>query len=129
MNFLSANEPFAISALVILLGYALKRTGVLRENDGEALARAALNITLPSVILLNLPGVPIDAANILLPFFGFLMPAAMVLSALFFFRRLPRMNKGLPMMASSGYNIGLFAIPMVMGLYGSAGSYLPILQP
>jgi len=121
MSFLSANEPFAISAMVILLGYAFKRLKVLKENDGETLARVALNITLPSIILLNLPGVPIEGSNILLPFFGLLMPGLMVLAGLFFFRRLPGVKKGLPMMASSGYNIGLFAIPMVMGLYGSAG--------
>ncbi|MCK5736909.1 MAG: hypothetical protein KAH21_10540, partial [Spirochaetaceae bacterium] len=121
MNILSANEPFAISALIIILGYLLKRLAVFKENDGEALARVALNITLPSVILLNLPTVPIEGSNILLPFFGFAMPGLMVLLGLFFFRRLPRVDKGLSMMSSSGYNIGLFAIPMVMGLYGSAG--------
>jgi len=121
LSFLSANEPFAISALIILLGYVLKRLNVLKENDGETLARIALNITLPSVILLNLPNVPIENSNILLPFFGIIMPGIMVLLGLFFFRRMSGNNKGLSMMASSGYNIGLFAIPMVMGLYGSAG--------
>ncbi len=121
MGILSANEPFIISASVIILGYLLKRLAVLKENDGEVLAKVALNITLPSIILLNLPGVPIEGSNVLLPFFGFMMPGFMVLLGLFLFRRLPRTDKGLSMMSSSGYNIGLFAIPMVMGLYGSAG--------
>ncbi|RKX80490.1 MAG: hypothetical protein DRP70_10855 [Spirochaetes bacterium] len=121
MGILSANEPFIISASVIILGYLLKRLDVLEENDGEVLAKVALNITLPSIILLNLPGVPIESSNVLLPFFGLILPGFVVLLGLFFFRRLPRTDKGLSMMSSSGYNIGLFAIPMVMGLYGSAG--------
>ncbi len=121
MGILSANEPFIISASIIILGYLLKRLAVLKENDGEVLAKVALNITLPSIILLNLPWVPIETSNILLPFFGFILPGFVVLLGLFFFRRLPRTDKGLSMMSSSGYNIGLFAMPMVMGLYGSAG--------
>ncbi len=121
MNFWTANEPFALSAFIIILGYLLKRLAVLNENDGEVLAKVALNITLPAIVLLNLPRVPITGSNILLPFFGIIIPGIMVALGLFLFRGFSRTDKGLALMSSSGYNIGLFAIPMVMGIYGSSG--------
>ncbi len=36
--FWLANEPFASSALIIALGYLLKRLPVLKESDGEVAA-------------------------------------------------------------------------------------------
>lgn len=121
MNYWSANEPFVISALIIMLGYLLKRFGVFRESDGEVLAKVALNITLPAIILLNVPSVPLNGSNILLPFIGLGCSVLMVLLGLFIFRRQAPLDRGLSMTAAPGYNIGLFAIPLVSGLYGSAG--------
>ena len=121
MNYWSANEPFVISALIIMLGYLLKRFGVFRESDGEVLAKVALNITLPAIILLNVPSVPLNGSNILLPFIGLGCSVLMVLLGLFIFRRQDPLDRGLSMTAAPGYNIGLFAIPLVSGFYGSAG--------
>ena len=67
MNFWITNEPFAISALIIALGYALKSFHVLDERDGEALAKVALNVTLPAIILLSIPTVPLEGSNLVLP--------------------------------------------------------------
>jgi predicted permease len=121
MVFLQLNEPFAISGLIILMGYLLKRLGIFQEAGGEILAKAALNFTLPAVILLNIPKVAIDGTNILLPFIGLGCSALMALIGVFVFRGQSAPDRGLSMTAASGYNIGLFAIPLVAGLYGPAG--------
>lgn len=121
MMFWRANEPFVISGLIILTGYLLKRLDILNESGGEVLAKVALNVTLPAIILLNVPAVVIDTSNILLPVFGLGSAALMSLAGLFVFRKQAPMDRGLSMTASAGYNIGLFAIPMVAGLYGVPG--------
>ena len=121
MNYWITNEPFVISALMIFLGYLLKRIGIFKERDGEILAGVVLNITLPAIILLNVPTVPLNGSNILLPFIGLGCSVLMVLLGLVIFRRQTPLDRGLSMTAAPGYNIGLFAIPLVAGLYGSAG--------
>ena len=117
----TANEPFVISAVIIALGYLLKRSGVLRVSDGEVIARVALNVTLPAVVLLNLPRVTLDMSNILLPFLPVAASALMVAMGLVAYRRQSRTDRGLSLTASAGYNIGLFAVPLATGVYGAAG--------
>lgn len=121
MMFWQANEPFVISGLTILVGYLLKRLGILKESSGEVLAKVALNVTLPAIILLNVPEVTIDSSNILLPVFGLFSSVLMALIGLYVFRKQAPLVRGLSMTATAGFNIGLFAIPMVAGLYGTAG--------
>lgn len=121
MDFLRANEPFGISALVITLGYLLKKLGVLQVKDGETLARVALNITLPALILLNVPQVSLTGSNAFLPLCSLLSSTITVAVGLWFFRKQSRTDRGLSLTASSGYNIGLFAMPLVAGVYGAEG--------
>ena len=121
MNFLKANAPFAISALVILTGYLLKRLRILNEDDGETLARIAINVTLPAVILLNIPFLPLTGSNAVLPLFSLVSSGIIVVLGLMLFRDRTSLQKGFALSSSSGYNIGLFAIPMVSGVYGPEG--------
>jgi len=117
----SANEPFIISALVIGLGYGLKRSGLLRAADGEVLTRVAFNITLPAIVLLEVPKATLSGANALLPLFPPLASVVTVLIGFLVYRNQSRLDRGLSLSSSAGYNIGLFAIPLVSGLYGPAG--------
>jgi predicted permease len=121
MNFLSASEPFAVSALIILLGYTLKKLKILNENDGKTLAKVALNITLPAITLINIPKAVITPENLILPLTGLPVTAAVTLTAAYIFRKKDPAVKGLLIIASSGFNIGLFAIPIISGVYGEAG--------
>ena len=120
--FWTANEPFVTSALIILLGYVLKKTGVLNETAGESLSNVALNVTLPAVILTNVPGFPLrDGANAVLPAFSLIGTALMVSAGYLLLRRRDRADLGLVLTSLSGYNLGLFAVPLVVGLYGMEG--------
>ena len=121
IDFWAANEPFISAALIIGLGYFLKRVRLLRAADGEVLARIALNVTLPAVVLLNVPKATLAGSNGLLPLFP---PVASVLTlaiGFLVFRCQGRTDRGLSLTASVGYNIGLFAVPLVTALYGPEG--------
>ena len=46
--------------LIIILGYLLKRFGLLGKADGTSLSVIILNLTLPAVIIVNLADLPIQ---------------------------------------------------------------------
>ena len=121
--FWSANEPFFTSALIILLGYLLKKFGILGEDAGDTLAKTALNVTLPAVILLNVPTFPLrEGFNAVLPVFALVGTALMIFVGYLALRRREREDLGLVLTSLSGYNLGLFAVPLVVGLYGMEGA-------
>lgn len=121
MDFWAANQPFFVSAAIIALGYLLKRVGILKASDGEVLARVAFNVTLPATALLMIPKVPIAGANAILPVMPPLASALTIGVGYLVYRNQNRTDRGLSMTASAGFNIGLFAIPLVSGIYGAAG--------
>ena len=47
------NEQFLISIVIIMLGYLLKRVKLVKEQDGEAVARIIFNLTLPCLIIVT----------------------------------------------------------------------------
>lgn len=46
-------QQFIISVFIILLGYFFKRTKILKESDGQTIARIVFNITLPALVLVT----------------------------------------------------------------------------
>ena len=39
--------------LMVLLGYAIKKVGILTKEDGVALSRIVMNVTLPCAIIVS----------------------------------------------------------------------------
>lgn len=64
------NSQFLYSITIILLGYILKRTNLLQQKDGEALARIIFNITMPCLIIVTFSNIKIDGSLILLLVIG-----------------------------------------------------------
>jgi malate permease and related proteins len=116
-----ANAIFLVSLLIIALGALLKRLGVLREEDGQAVARVALNVTLPAVVLDTVPSIALEASLAVLPLIC-LVHSGLVLALSFrLFRRQEDRTKAVLLMTSTGYNVALFAFPIVEALWGAAG--------
>lgn len=116
------NQQFLLSFLIIILGYVLQRSGILKERDGEAVARVIFNITLPSLIITTFSTVAIDLSLISLITAGMLYGAFIGLIGLWFFRRVPdRSTRGMLSMITPGFNIGMFFYPLVEGIWGPQG--------
>lgn len=47
-------EQFVIIILLIALGYFLKRMNYLKATDSQVLSTLVLNVTLPSLVIVNL---------------------------------------------------------------------------
>jgi predicted permease len=116
-----ASAVFIVSLLIISLGAVLKRIGVFRDEDGQTLARVALNVTLPAVVLSTVPTIALDASLALIPLIC-LAHCGVVLAAGFrLFRTAEDRTKAVLLMSSTGFNNALFAFPIVEALWGAAG--------
>lgn len=117
----SFHLQFLLSITIILLGYLLKRTHLVKEADGEAIARIVFNVTLPCVIIVTFSGVEFDLRLLWLVLIGLGFGLFNWLVAFFVFRHKAPRTKGTFMMMVPGLNIGLFAYPLVEGLWGFEG--------
>lgn len=121
MAVIETSYAFLLSLTVIAAGYLLKRIGFWGPGDGKTLTRVILNLTLPALILRTIIGIELDASYALLPVICVVWSAVIVGLALLLFRTRPPAERALLAIGSVGYNIGLFAYPLVNAVWGVAG--------
>ncbi|MBA9027340.1 MULTISPECIES: AEC family transporter [Bacillaceae] len=115
------NQQFLYIIIIICIGYLLKRINLLKEKDGETISRIIFNITLPALVIVSLDSVKIEPSLIMLPVIAFIIGFISIFLAFFVFRKEERMLKGTLMMMATGYNVGLFAFPLVEAIWGAKG--------
>jgi malate permease and related proteins len=109
---------FLAAVAVIALGYTLRKTGLVRREDGHILARIVINVTLPAVILKTVPGIVFRPSLLFLPLLALLHTGLAFVAASVLFRKRPVEERGLMTLCSMGFNNGLFAFPIVMAVWG-----------
>ena len=119
----SLNTQFAISIVIIAIGYVLKRSRIIdKEGGGKALVRIIFNVTLPAVILRTLTRIQMDVAMVAMPFLAFLITGVvLVISAIIHKREPSKKMRGQYIMMSMGFNVGNFAFPLIQGVFGDEG--------
>lgn len=117
----NANEQFLLSMLIIMAGYFLRRTNLLKEQDGECLSRIIFNISLPALIINTFNTITIDFSLILITIIGIVYGAFMALLGVAIFKNEDTKTKGMLSMLIPAFNIGLFAYPLVEALWGQEG--------
>ncbi|KGP72632.1 AEC family transporter [Pontibacillus yanchengensis] len=117
----SFNSQFLYSVLIIALGYILKRTNLIKEQDGEGLARIIFNLTLPSLLIVTFHDIEIDSSLILLIVIAIVYGLIQAALGLFLFKNEEKRTKGMLSMMAPGFNIGLFAFPLVEAIWGKEG--------
>lgn len=116
---MQSSYTFLITLLVITLGYILKRLGKLNEELGKNLALVVINVTLPALILNTISTIELDRTLVLASIICFCFSILMVFISKNLFKR--EKNRAVAVMNSLGFNIGLFAYPIIEGLFGSEG--------
>ncbi|WP_332634755.1 AEC family transporter [Halalkalibacter flavus] len=114
------NQEFLYIILIIGLGYLLKRFNILQEKDGEVISKIIFKITLPALVVVTFHSVDIDTTLIFLPFIVFIFGLITVFLGLLVFKNEERELKGSFLMLS-GFNVGLFAFPLVYAMWGMEG--------
>ncbi len=115
------NSQFLLSLILILVGYGIKRANLVNERDGEGIAKLVLNVTLPALILDTITTIDIEPSLGLLPVIALVYSFSLVILPFFLFRKQDRTMRGNLMICTVGFNIGLFAYPLIEGIYGSEG--------
>lgn len=115
------NQEFLYIFILIFLGYLLKRVHILNEEDGAVISKIIFNITLPALVIVSLNTVKIEKTLMMLPFLVILYGLITTVLALIIFKNEKKDLKGTFVMLASGYNVGLFAFPLVEALWGAEG--------
>ncbi|WP_338785950.1 AEC family transporter [Metabacillus sp. FJAT-53654] len=117
----SFNQQFLYCVLIIGLGYILRRSNILKERDGEGLSRIIFNLTLPALIIVTFSEIKVESSLFLLIFISFIYGIFSGFLTLFVLRKENRSVKGMIGMMVPGFNIGLFAYPLVEVIFGKEG--------
>jgi malate permease and related proteins len=115
------NQEFLYIIIIIGLGYLLKRLNILQEKDGEVISKIIFKITLPALVLVTFDAVKIETSLILLPVIVLVYGIITAFLGLLVFKNEERELKGSLLMLSSGFNVGLFAFPLVYAIWGMDG--------
>ena len=114
-------DQFIIIILLIALGYLLKRINFIKSADSQVLSTLVLNVTLPSLVIVNLNSANLDLSFSILPImmliYGILAKVIMVA----LFRKYDNHVKGSVGMMAASLNIGLFAYPLVETIWPKNG--------
>ncbi len=116
-------EIVLIPTLMIMLGYMLKSAGILKEEDSTILSAIVLNVSLPSLIFVNISAANISSDMIVLPFAALLLSfSCLVISYLFCkWRGYSKVKTWTIMIASSMMNTGFLGFPITLGVFGKEG--------
>ena len=119
----------ALVAAYALLGYALKRVGVVSRDDGAVMLRFVVNVTLPALLLHTLTSAgPLFGPGAPVVFLTSILASALVTGgACLLYRRRPSYERGLMVGAMTGVNLGTFAYPFVEAVWGAEGLRLAAL--
>lgn len=115
---LNTGTAFFSALGVIALGYILRRAGLVTRDTGSAIARLVLNVTLPALVLQTVPQIEFTETLLFIPVLSLLHTVAAFAITQLVFRKQPSRTKGLILIASMGFNNGLFAFPIVLELWG-----------
>ena len=107
--------------LMIAVSYLLKRAGILSKEDGVAIARVVLNLTLPCAVLVSFRSFVFDWSYMLIPLISFMSNILMLSVGFMISRGKSREERIFYMLELSAYNIGNFILAFVTGLLSTAG--------
>ena len=108
--------------LTFILGVILRRTGVVRKDDGGLLLKLVFYIALPALILLSIPEIEVSADLFVLPVGAVIIIFTTFAASSFVIRRFSheRETIGTAVVGSIIMNTN-FLYPFVLILYGAAG--------
>jgi malate permease and related proteins len=115
------NTVFLTALSIILLGYFLKRKNIITENEGKIITKLLMHTTFPALMFVTIVRVNFTWNLLLLPLFSFVFSLFTMITASYFFKDLPRKMKAILIMGSGGFNLGLFAYPLIEGIWGQSG--------
>ena len=106
---------------VIVLGYLLRRFGVLRAEDFRVISTLVIKVTLPAAVIVNFNGKEIDISLLFVAVLSLSFGCLYMAVGYLLNRRGTREEKAFAIVNYSGYNIGNFTQPFVQSFLGPTG--------
>jgi len=106
---------------IIILGYTMKKIGVLHQDDFMVLSKIVIRITTPAAIAVSFAGKEIDLSLLLLILIGFGSGVLLILAAYLLGLRSSKSRRAFDMLNVAGCNIGNFSLPFVQSFLGPTG--------
>ena len=103
-------------ALVIMLGYLLKRAGFFGKDDHRLMSKIMVNITLPCTIIQAFDGFERDTKMFIIVGIGFICAFVPILLMYLTTGRVEKRLRAYRML-----NIGCFSLPLVQAFFGNTG--------
>lgn len=118
---MDANLVFFLSLIIIAIGYIIKKLNIVSQEEGKGIAKLILNITLPCLVLYVVTSLEFIPELFLLFFICLIFSAIVLTFGFIVFRKYSKEVKGILLMCIIGFNIGLFAYPLIEGIWGIEG--------
>lgn len=121
-------NPIVIDSLplisLVVVGFGLKKIGLIKRQDGPHLSAFILNVTLPAVIFLSISQADVDPLQL-----GILALCSFTISIILRllsgkitqWLKIPAAVAGVIILASMAMNIGNFLFPIAQAIYGTEG--------
>lgn len=117
----SPNIVFGSALLIITFGYLLKSTGFIREKEAKHVSKFLMHTTFPALVISTMTRVNLSGELFWLPTIALLFGMACSFIGYHLFKKDQSGNRTILTMGCSGFNLGLFAFPMIEGIWGWKG--------
>ena len=117
----SSNVVFGSALAIISLGYILKSFGFIKTSDGKAISNFLMHTTFPALVFTTMIKVDLRAELIWMPVICVLFGSVSSILGFLIFKKEDPAYRGILTMGSAGFNLGLFAYPLIEGVWGWEG--------
>jgi malate permease and related proteins len=114
----NVNLVFVQTLCMISLGYFLKRIGIIKLEDGKSISKLLMHTTFPALMLVSTIHIDLSPKYLLIPSFCIAYGCTMLTIAFFWFSNYENRLRGILTMAAGGFNVGLFAFPIIESIFG-----------
>lgn len=122
---LNAVQTIISIILMVILGYLLRRWGILKAEDAQSLNKIVVNVAIPSMIFLAMYDVDLSILPSLTPIPLVCILVALTTSTIAYtwtkLRKLPKKTRWSIIIPSAMLNSGFLGYPISLGVFGSQG--------
>ena len=122
---MNSTETILAIILMILIGYAAKRIGLLKVEDSKPLNQIVVNITIPALIFLAMYSADLSNINILIPITLICIVTGSLCGLIVYLfskaKGYSKKTKWTLVGTSTIFNSGFLGYPVVLGIFGASG--------
>jgi predicted permease len=117
----TTNLVFGSALIIIGIGYLLKSLRFIEMNDAKSISKFLMHTTFPALVFTTMLKVELSAALGWLPLIAMLFGFLSSFIGFLVFKKEAPTHRGILTMGSAGWNLGLFAYPLIEGIWGWQG--------